>query len=395
VASNAAALDLSAPNSGHSSPFVQNPEPVLVTSLRDWSEFDTSERIARWDSLAQWACEPNPFYESWYLLPSLRALDPGGDVKILCFCADGQLAGIMPVRRSSRYYTYPLPNIANWVHPNCFLGTPLVALGCERAFWRAALAWADGHAGNSLFFHLSQMPLAGPLHEALEDVIGEQKRPGGIVMREERAMLASPLDSEDYFDTVCSKKRRKELRRQLNKLNELGETDFVWHWDDTDIASWTEDFLRIESSGWKGKSGSALACDPGTHALFTDAMHGAARDGKLVRLSLQHNGQPIAMLANFVDRPGSFGFKTAFNEAFSSFSPGVLLECEYLKTLDRKDITWCDSCAAPDHSVMSELWIARRSIGRISLGIGGLLRRGVFKAILGQEMDRQQKSHRQ
>ena len=32
--------------------------------------------LARWDGLALTAAEPNPFYESWYLLPSLRLFDP-------------------------------------------------------------------------------------------------------------------------------------------------------------------------------------------------------------------------------------------------------------------------------------------------------------------------------
>jgi hypothetical protein len=45
---------------------------------RDWRTLDTPEQIARWDALAQWAAEPNPFHESWYLLPALRAFDPGG-----------------------------------------------------------------------------------------------------------------------------------------------------------------------------------------------------------------------------------------------------------------------------------------------------------------------------
>ena len=38
---------------------------------RDWRTLDTLAEIARWDALAQWAAEPNPFHESWYLLPAL------------------------------------------------------------------------------------------------------------------------------------------------------------------------------------------------------------------------------------------------------------------------------------------------------------------------------------
>ncbi|GAA0282581.1 GNAT family N-acetyltransferase [Alteraurantiacibacter aestuarii] len=354
-----------------------------------WSEFDRADRIGHWDALAQWASEPNPFFESWFLLPALRALDASRHVKFLCLSVEGQLAGLMPITRSPRYYRYPFPHLANWAHSNCFLGTPLVALGCERVFWQEMLRWADSHAQASMFMHLIHLPLSGPLHEALEDVLADQSRLSGIVMRQERPMLASPHSAEDYLETVTSKKRRKEMRRQFNRLCEAGPTEFAWQWDEDDIVRWCEDFLLLEASGWKGKSGSALASTPDTSQFFRQSMLGAARKGKLVRLSLMHRGRPIAMLANLIDRPGSFGFKTAFDEEFSAFSPGVLLEREYLATLDRKDIAWCDSCAAPDHPVMSDLWAARRPIGRISIGIGGRLRRTAFEQILSLEMARQ------
>ncbi len=114
----------------------------------------------------------------------------------------------------------------------------------------------------------------------------------------------------------------------------------------------------------------------------------AARRGKLVRLGLYLDGRPIALLVNIVSPPASFGFKTAFDQEFSSYSPGVLLEHEYLATLDRKDIHWCDSCASPDHNVLGDLWTARRSIGRLSFGIGGSLRRTLYGQILQVEMNR-------
>lgn len=361
---------------------------IRVTA-QAWREFARPEHIMQWDALAQGASEPNPFFESWFLLPALRALDPQGEVRLLCFHIDGQLAGLMPFHRSRSYYSYPFPHAANWVHPNCFLGAPLVARGCEAGFWRAMLEWKDRKCRSAMFLHLTEMPLAGELYDGLEEVIAEQNRPSGIVMREQRPVLSSPLPSESYFESAYSPKRRRELRRQFNRLSEAGKVDFVWHWDDAKIVPWCEDFLKIEASGWKHEAGSALACSGTTKALFCEALAAAAARGKLVRLSLLLDDRPIAMLANFVDAPGSFGFKTAFDEDFACYSPGVQLEREYLKTLDRDDIAWCDSCAAPDHPVISEMWTARRAIGRISVGIGGPVRRTAFKTILAQELARQ------
>ena len=156
--------------------------PRLALEALPWTDLAT-ETFA-WDALAACAAEPNPFFESWYLLPALRAFDPHGEVEILRFEADGELAGLLPLARPRRYYGKPLPHLASWLHANCFLGAPLVAAGLERHFWRALLTWADHTAGLGLFLHLAHMPLGGPLHEALREVLAEQRREGHLVHHE-------------------------------------------------------------------------------------------------------------------------------------------------------------------------------------------------------------------
>lgn len=347
-----------------------------------------ADDVAAWDALADEASEPNPFFESWYLLPSLRAFDPQGDVGALRFEIDGQLAGLMPLVRPSRYYRYPLPHLASWLHGNSFLGAPLVRRGAERAFWEALLLWADSHAGPGLFLHLRQMPLRGPLYEALQAVLRAQPRKAAVVQSEERAMLASPLDSEAYLEAAMSGKKRKELRRQFARLSECGELGIARTEHADGLDSWLDAFLTLEKSGWKGQAGSALACDPRTAQLFREALHGAAFRGRLERLTLSLDSRPIAMLATFLASPGAFSFKTAFDEDFARFSPGVLLQRENLAMLSNRDIAWTDSCAAADHPMIDHIWRERRRVGSLSIAIGGTLRRAAFGAWLRAETRR-------
>ncbi|HQN54038.1 MAG: hypothetical protein RL702_2048 [Pseudomonadota bacterium] len=356
--------------------------------LMPWQSLDTPEARLSWDALAQWASEPNPFHESWYLLPALRALDPHGSVAILRFDHDGELAGLLPLRRENRYYRWPLPQWSNWAHGNCFLGAPLVAAGLERPFWRALLAWLDGNPGAGLFLHLVQMPLYGPLHAALQAVLAEQGRAAALVLGEERAMLASPLSAAEYFEASLSGKKRKELRRQHNRLGELGELTFERSEDDHRLARWIDDFLALEHSGWKGAAGSALASHQATARMFREALSGASARGRLERLTLSLDGEPIAMLANFVTPPGAFSFKTAFDERYARYSPGVLLQRENLALLDRAGIEWCDSCASADHPMIDHIWRERRQIGRLSIAIGGALRRALFGQLVRAELGR-------
>lgn len=359
--------------------------PDVRLAARDWRAFQTPAEIARWDALAQWAAEPNPFLESWYMLPALREFDPDGKVVLLCLEADGLLAGILPIRREARYYGHPLPHWRGWLHPNAFLGTPLVARGFEAWFWREVLAWCDVNAGQALFLHLAQVASDGPLHAALTEVLAERRRPSATVMREQRAMLRSELDANGYLDQSLGGKKRKELRRQQRRLAEHGELTRERLTGIDNLIAWGHEFLALEQRGWKGAAGSALACDARNASLFLDALTGAARRGRLERLALRLDGQPLAMLASFVCPPGAFSFKTAFDEDFARFSPGVLLQCENLELLARPQVEWADSCATADHPMIDHIWRERREIVRLSIGIGGALRRGAFKLIAARE----------
>src|SRR5262249_15551850 len=149
--------------------------------------------------------------------------------------------------------------------------------------------------------------------------------------------------------SALSGKKRKELRRQCARLSELGDVSFERRADARDLDAWIERFLALELAGWKGLAGSALAAEPATAHLFRESLHGAAQRGKLERLTLSLDGEPIAMLATFLTPPGAFSFKTAFDERYARYSPGVLLQRENLAVLDRDDIAWSDSCAAADH----------------------------------------------
>jgi len=351
-----------------------------------WGEMDNHGAIMAWDALAQWASEPNPFFESWYLLPALRGLDAGADVRLLRFEIGGELAGLMPVVSASRYYTRPIPHLASWMHPNCFIGAPLVARGLEREFWRALLGWADRQGGLGLFLHLSDLPLAGPLYEALREVLAKDGRQAALVGRENHVILQSDLEPEAYFEEAVSGKKRKEYRRQANRLADLGEVAFVRQAGEDGLAGWIEDFLKLEAAGWKGEAGSALICHDATAALWRESLTGAAKRGKLERLALTLDGRPIAMLATFLCAPAGFMFKTAFDESLSAYSPGVLLQRENMAILGNPAIAWVDSCADESHPMITHLWRERRPVGRVSIAIGGSLRRAAFGALAKREL---------
>lgn len=361
------------------------PRPTVRLSLRRWADCQDTADLAAWQALATNAAEPNPFFESWFLLPSLRALDRHGKVELLWLEVDGKLARLMPLRHETSYYGYPLPHLRNWVHANAFCGAPLVTTGMEALFWREVLGWCDGHAGTALFLHLVQMPGQGVLYTTLKGLLAGERRPAATVHAEERAMLSSALAPEAYLEQSLAGKKRKELRRQQRRLGELGVLATARVHAEADVARWTEQFLQLEQRGWKGRAGSALASEDDNSAWFREALVGAARLGRVECLSLTLDGQPLAMLATFLTAPGAYSFKTAFNEDYARFSPGVLLQAENLALLDHPEIDWTDSCATPDHLMIDHIWRERRRIMRHSLAIGGAARQKLFGLLVRHE----------
>lgn len=356
--------------------------PAGAFAAQRWQSFADS---AGWDALAAHAAEPNPFAERWFLAPGLAAFDPAGEVLLGTYTAAGRTLGVIPLARARSYAGYPIPHLGNWLHANAFCGAPLVAAGHEHAFWHALLGWADRHAGAALFLHLEGLPANGPLYAALRDVCTGERRAAAVVHRYERALLRSDASPQEYFDASMSGKKRKELRRQFNRLSEEGELAFERRDDAEGLDAWVAAFLALEARGWKGEEGSALACDPAKARFFADALAGAATAGRLERLAIRLDGKPIAMLANFVAAPGAYSFKTAYDESLARFSPGVLLQRENLALLARDDIAWTDSCAAPDHPMIERIWREKREIVRVSIAMGGGARRAAAALLFRAE----------
>ena len=358
----------------------------VVATIAGWRvALSDAEFLQQWDDLAGHACEPNVFCQRWYVEAALNAREAGNVVAIAIVRSKGELIGVMAIEKSGRYAGLPVPHISNWLNHNAFLGTPLVRRNHESVFWQALLQALDCGSGSGLFLHVNSMPQDGPVAKALEAVCAIQGRRYACVYSEERALLERGLSPAAYWQTHVRSKKRKELRRQHNRLAELGDLQFERSDGQENLTQWTAEFLHLERQGWKGQNGSALDCAEDTRQLFHSVLEGAAAAGQLELLTLRLDGVAIAMLVSFLAAPGAFSFKTTFAESYARYSPGVLLQMENLKLLERSDIEWCDSCAAQDHPMIDSLWAGRRRIGRWSVAIGGPVRRAAFSILVSAE----------
>ncbi len=339
---------------------------------------DLDPHVAAWEALAAAAVEPNVFYEWWMVLPAWRAFGEGHDIMVvLVYDADGpspagpRLDGVFPLERLPGVRGLGGRVLRMWRSLHTFLCTPLVRRGTGGAAIRALFDWLSEDPLGASLLDWSWCTEDGPVRRLLVSEIDDR---GSLTFGREnwaRALLVRASDPDAALAQAMSTGNRKELRRQRRRLAEQGrlETRRLAAGEDAD--PWIAQFLALESSGWKGDEGSALAGDPAQQTFFESFARAAHARGRLMMLGLYVDDRPIALKCNLVAAPGAFAFKIAFDEHLARFSPGVQLEIDNVYAFhERQDCQWMDSCASRGHFMIERLWSERRVIGSTLIGTG-------------------------
>lgn len=307
---------------------------------------------AAWADLARRALEPDVFLDPLFALPAARRFPPERRpffVLVWSFDAVGQpvLIGLCPLDRRRGAVA------RSWTHEQAVSSAPL--LDAERAAeaLRALLDWLVRSRSCRAGLLCHGVPLDGPLGRLLT---GRAVAHATVEMRT-RAVL------ERHTDDARHVRPPKEWRRQHRRLLDRGVVEFRSARDPEAVRRATEDFLRLEAAGWKGRRGTALGQDPAL-ALFTRTLtDGLARDGRCRIDSLNVGGRPVAMGIVLRSRDRAYFWKTAFDETLAALSPGRQFAME-LTAAQRKEpgLASTDSCALPDHPMIDRLWPGRMTV---------------------------------
>ena len=353
------------------------PEDFAVRMLRR-AELTDADRV-RWADLSAATGSANIFAEGWFMDAALRHTGSAHTTRLaIVQQTDGAWAGVLPLAIQPRFGRWPVANWQTWSATNQFLGSPLLRPDVAHGFWTALLGHLDDHGDVGTLLHCRQFARDDPACAALIDVCAATGRGFRLLDSIERAarlpnQTTAPHDSKTLA-------RLRSLQRRLDR--DHGPVSIDMRTASAGCESWIDGFLTLEKSGWKGQAGSALACDPETEGLFREVIAAGEARG-LVRLAtLSAGGRALAMSSWFVGGDRGFGFKMAYDEAYRSYAPGLLLMRHVANEVNGHPAMLFDTCASAGNSCARPLWSGNRTIFDCAVAVGSPLRRLFFDGLM-------------
>lgn len=321
----------------------------------------------QWDRLSAEPLDPNPFYARRYVLAGLACLDDDAGLRALAIrkADDDRLVGLFFYHRAS----FPFRMVRGALNRYQMSGVPLL----DRAHAPEAVdAWFRAMRRGEAPGHW-QLP-----HLDLESGFARLCR----CRLERHAIQLQPLAGYSrprlirttggfaaHVETVLDRKRLREIRRSLRRLEKLGELRFTRVTDPAEIAYRLEDFLVVEHAGWKGKGGTSFLSNPAHTQFLREAVIGNP-DASIDCLLL--DGVPIALSLNLAAAGILFTPKCAYDERYRRYSPGLLLEYFVIEAFYADDsLDQMDAATTVDGHVVGTFWNAQRAMGSVLIGRRG------------------------
>ncbi len=294
-----------------------------------------------WNLLAQQLPQREPFYLPYWFQAFARTIARDESIPLVTVRDRGRLVGVLPLRRTGRFLrkipARVLSSLSN-VH-SCrfdFVCDPNHTEAVAQAAWHALKEdsrWS--------VIEVNAIPEGG----AFEAIMRSAERDGYLVARWPTLLSPYLKLPSTQFDPLSNcpqhyRKDRKRLEKRFERLKEFGEPVFEVH------THFSEDlfneFLEMESSGWKGQAGGAIKCNPVIVDFYRELLSAAAREGHVRICALRAGTKAVAMELSFVVDHDCYSPKIAYDEAFSAASPGQQLARFSIQELARRGISTYD-----------------------------------------------------
>ena len=339
--------------------------PGLVTETLSFAQADADG--AAWDRLLAAAATPNPHFSRHVVGAHLQHGLAPADLRLLVVRRGETWLALLPFAR--RRLGWGRRASGAFISPFVTNATPLLA-GAALEEAADALVAALGTAKAPLWL-LPALSADSETARAIRQACARNGLAATEVSSFERAVLERRESYDVYAKDHLSANRRKGLKRQRARLDALGRVEVKTFEAGPGLASAVEAFLDLESRGWKGARGSALASHPGIEAFARDWFaegFGPVRPRADV---LNLDGRPIAISLALVCGRTAHLVKTAYDESLRACGPGLLLEDAIVRAChDTRFADRLDSASLAGH-VLEGFYPDRERIADMLIGAGG------------------------
>ncbi len=306
--------------------------------------FDPKKLVAvsdSWKALTASGVFAEPFYQPEWFAAFATSFARHQQALLLSVWGDAKLRGIMPMLRSTAFFggiparTY---RSLSGVH-SCRYDVIHDQADSQHIL---KLIWGTLYRDESWdVIEAEDVPSDG----AFTSLMQEAKDAGclvGVWPTRKTPVLSIPSrGSEPLVNCPREwKSMRSRLKSKLRRLEQEGDVRFEVQTSNCDESF--KRFLLLESSGWKGRTKSAIASSLVTTRFYTSIVEELQKRGMLRMYSLHVGAKTIAMQLGVAMNGVYYSPKVAYDESFAHYSPGQLLNRHVIINLCNEGFTKYD-----------------------------------------------------
>jgi len=323
--------------------------------------------IPFWTDLCNRSADENVYYSPNYTIALLKSICADLKIDVIAAWEAGKLIAFLPVTRRHFPFTLLGPSASAWRTKYTFGCTPLIDKDRTEIATRLLV---DGMSSlDRGEWLLPAVNTNGPTCTALKRELDRRGAPWVFTNAFDRASLEPSCTYEQYIRNHVSASRRKSIERKRRRLQDLGKLEFQSHTCGEELDRAVSSFLGLEAAGWKGRAGTALACDPADLAFAHAAFRSRSRRSPCRVDMLLLDGRMVAAVLTVFAGGTGFTIKTCYDETFRHFAPGLVLELELIRSLlTDKWAERLDAATTGSH-VVDVLWSGRIEVADLLFSI--------------------------
>lgn len=274
--------------------------------------------VDEWNRLP--GARQSPLFRHEWFLSSAEAFHDEKSLRVITIRENGRLRGVAPLVLAKRYGIHRLE-----------------LLGASFLHEPSGLLYDNEDSLMELYGVISQLPHATILQRlagSSTDQITKKSQGHGKLLK--LSATSAPYielkSTWEHYVSTLSSRRRYDLRRARAKLEDAGKVsvEFISP-SEAELEGYMQDAIRIESSGWKGRAGSALRFNGPLLRFMRAYTQRTAQLGILQLCYLKSNNEAIAMQIGIQYAERYWVLKIGYDERWAYCSPGMQLTMEAVK----------------------------------------------------------------